>query len=252
MPEAVAEFQEVVKDYPLGLLGRRTVRALAGVTLKLQAGEVVGLLGPNRAGKTTLVKLLLSLCRPTAGLVRRFGKPAGDRSTLGRVGYMHEQQAFPRYLTAPGLLEFYGALTLVPYETVRQRIGPLLERVGLADRTREPVAGFSKGMLQRLALAQALINEPDLLVLDEPNEGLDLAGRKLVAEVVRDQRRHGRTALVVSHVLAEVEPLCDRVAVLRAGRLVYNGTIADLTRAPKTGSPRSLEAALQELYRKPS
>jgi ABC-2 type transport system ATP-binding protein len=250
MSEAFAEFEGVNKDYRLGLFGRRLVRAVAGVNLHIRPGEVFGLLGPNRAGKTTLVKLLLSLCRPTAGRVLRFGRPANERATLSRVGYVHEHQAFPRYLTATGLLEFYGALSLVPYEQVRQRVPGLLERVGLADRARDPIAVYSKGMVQRLAVAQALINEPDLLVLDEPNEGLDLNGRRLVADLIREQRGQGKTVLLVSHVVAEVEAVCDRIAVLRAGRVVYTGPVAEVTKEPKTGTPRSLEAALNELYQR--
>jgi ABC-2 type transport system ATP-binding protein len=249
---AVAEFEGVSKDYPVGPLSRRVVRAVAGVNLHLKPGEVFGLLGPNRAGKTTLVKILLSLCRPTSGRITRFGRPASDRSTLARVGYVHENQAFPRYLSAAGLLEFYGALSLIPYEQVRKRVQPLLERVGLADRSHEPIAQFSKGMVQRLAVAQALINEPDLLVLDEPNEGLDLAGRRLVGDLVRTQRGQGRTVLLVSHVLSEVEQLCDRVGVLFGGRLAYTGALAALLRDPATGAARPLEVALLELYGKAS
>jgi ABC-2 type transport system ATP-binding protein len=147
--------------------------------LRIESGEVFGLLGPNRAGKTTLVKMLLSLCRPTAGEVFRLGRPLSDRSTLGQVGYVHENHAFPRYLSAADLLEYYGALTLMPSDLVRERVPRLLERVGLADRSREPIARFSKGMLQRLGIAQALLNAPRLLVLDEPTEGLDLNGRRL-------------------------------------------------------------------------
>jgi ABC-2 type transport system ATP-binding protein len=163
---------------------------------------------------------------------------------------MHENQAFPRYLTASGLLEYYGALTYVPRADLARRIPKLLERVGLADRSREPIARFSKGMVQRLALAQSVINEPDLLVLDEPSEGLDLHGRQLVREVARELRDAGKTVLLVSHVLAEVERLCDRIAVLVNGKLVHVGPTAELSRDPKTGSTRSFEQALRELYSK--
>jgi ABC-2 type transport system ATP-binding protein len=245
---AVAEFENVTKDYPAGLLGRRPLRAVAGVSFRVEQGEVFGLLGPNRAGKTTLVKILLSLCRPTAGRAMRLGRPVADRRTLGRVGYVHENPAFPRYLTAAGLLEYYGALSLMPYEEVRQRVPKLLELVGLADRGREPIARFSKGMVQRLGVAQALINDPDLLVLDEPSEGLDLAGRRLVRELIADQRRRGRTVILVSHALEDVEQLCDRAAVLVAGRLVNLGPMADLVRDPGTGEDQDLETALQDLY----
>ncbi|HXG11320.1 MAG TPA: ABC transporter ATP-binding protein [Gemmataceae bacterium] len=245
---AVAEFEKVSKEYPAGLLRRHVRRAVADVSFRIEAGEVFGLVGPNRAGKTTLVKILLSLCRPTRGRVSRFGRPVADRASLARVGYVHEKPAFPRYLTAAGLLEYYGALALVPYEAVLRRVPQLLELVGLADRAGEPIARFSKGMVQRLGVAQALINDPDLLVLDEPNEGLDLTGRRLVADIVRQQRQRGRTTLLVSHVLPEVEQLCDRLAVLVEGRLVYAGPVAALKHDPRTGTERSLEQALQELY----
>jgi len=239
---AVVQFEDVTKDYPRGLLGRSSLQAVAKVSFGVSAGEVFGLLGPNRAGKTTLIKMLLSLCRSTSGRVLRFGRPAAERATLARVGYVHENQAFPRYLTAAGLLSYYGALALAPYEEVQRRVPVLLERVGLADRGREPIARFSKGMVQRLAVAQALINDPELLVLDEPSEGLDLAGRLLVREVVLEQRRRGRAVLLVSHVLTEVEKLCDRVAVVVAGRLVHLGSLSELMR------DRPLETALQALY----
>ncbi|HZT80852.1 MAG TPA: ABC transporter ATP-binding protein [Gemmataceae bacterium] len=242
---AVAEFDNVTKDYPAGFLGRRKVRAVAGVSLRVEPGEVFGLLGPNRAGKTTLVKLLLSLCRPTSGRAFRLGRPVCDRSTLGRVGYMHESPAFPRYLSAAGLLEYYGALALMPEPDARRRAAELLGRLGLADRAREPIARFSKGMVQRLALAQALLNDPELLVLDEPTEGLDLPGRQLVHAVVAEQRRRGRGVLLVSHSLPDVEALCDRVGVVVGGRLAYAGPLAGL--AGGRGE-RPLAEVLRELY----
>jgi ABC-2 type transport system ATP-binding protein len=245
-----AEFDSVTKDYPLGLLGMSKRRAIADVSLSIPAGQVFGLVGPNRAGKTTLVKILLTLCRPTAGKVRRLGEPVERRRTLARVGYVHENHAFPRYLTPAALLEFYGALTAVPYELVKKRLPLLLERVGLADRSRDPIRTFSKGMTQRLGIAQALINDPELLVLDEPNEGLDLSGRHLVANLIREQRQKGGTVILVSHVLPEVEQLCDRVGVIVGGRLAFEGPVSDLTRRNGAG-PRPLEAALAELYGKP-
>jgi ABC-2 type transport system ATP-binding protein len=247
----VAEFDHVSKRYPVDLLGRRFLQAVHEVSFRVEPGEVFGLLGPNRAGKTTLVKLLLSLCRPTSGRVWRLGKPVSHRASLARVGYVHENQAFPRYLTANDLLEYYGALTLMPEPEVRSRVPMLLEQVGLADRSREPISRFSKGMIQRLGLAQALLGDPDLLVLDEPSEGLDLAGRQLVRDVVRRRRQEGKTVLLVTHLLPEAERLCDRVAVLAGGLLTYVGPLADLTRDPATGSPRSLEQAMEELYTQP-
>lgn len=248
VPAPAAAFEGVGKSYPIGLLRRGPLRAVDDVSFHVERGEVFGLLGPNRAGKTTLVKILLSLCRPSSGAVHRLGRPVTDRRTLARVGYMHENHAFPRYLTAAGLLEYYAAMSLVPFEEARARVNPLLERVGLADRCAEPIACFSKGMVQRLGLAQALLTDPELLVLDEPTEGLDLAGRQLLRELVREQRRRGKSVLLVSHVLTEVEQLCDRVGVLVNGRLVHVGPLRGLTQDPATGQPRPLELALQELY----
>jgi ABC-2 type transport system ATP-binding protein len=246
---AAAGFIGVSKTYRDGLFRRRGVEALRDVRLRIEPAEVFGLLGPNRAGKTTLVKLLLSLCQPTCGEVFRLGRPLSDRSTLAQVGYVHENHSFPRYLSAAALLEYYGALTLLPSELVRDRVPRLLERVGLADRSREPIARFSKGMLQRLGIAQALLNEPRLLVLDEPTEGLDLHGRRLLREVVREVRERGGSVLLVSHVLTEIEHLCDRVGVLVNGRLVHVGPLVELTH-DDSGSPRSLERTLKNLYAK--
>ena len=187
-PTAVAEFVEVMKTYRTPVRRGRTVEALRGVSFGVAPGEVFALLGPNRAGKTTLVKILLGLCHPSGGRVVRLGRPLSERSTLARVGYMHENQAFPRYLTAVALLNYYGALSWIPPATLATRVPTVLERVGLADRAQEPIARFSKGMAQRLALAQALLAEPDLLVLDEPLEGLDLHGRQLLQDIIVQQR----------------------------------------------------------------
>ena len=244
MADAVA-FENVEKLYRSGPFARSGVPAVRGVTLSIPTGSVFGLLGPNRAGKTTLVKLLLSLTRPTAGAVSRLGEPVRVRRTLARVGYMHENHAFPRYLSAREVLHFYGGLSGVAAEDLPRRAAELLERVGLADRAAEPITRFSKGMVQRLGLAQALINDPDLLILDEPTEGLDLAGRQLLRDVVRSFRQSGKTVLLVTHVLSEVEDLCDELAVLVSGRLVYRGPLAELL--ARYGKP-SLEQALRGLY----
>lgn len=244
MATPAAEFDQVTKDYSFGPVGWAKRRAVTDVSLTIDAGQVFGLLGPNRAGKTTLVKILLTLCRATSGRIIRLGEPTAHRQTLARVGYVHENHAFPRYLTPAALLEYYGALSQVSYADLMKRIPVLLERVGLADRANDPIRTFSKGMTQRLGIAQALINEPDLLVLDEPNEGLDLEGRQLMAGLIRDQRAKGGTVILVSHVLPEVEQLCDRVAVIVGGRLEFQGRVDEL----KAG--RSIEQALAELYGK--
>jgi ABC-2 type transport system ATP-binding protein len=246
----LAEFRGVSKTYTDPIFHRPRTVAVRDVSFSVPAGRVFALLGPNRAGKTTLVKLLLTLCGPTAGEITRLGRPLADRSTLAQVGYVHENQAFPRYLTAAALLEYYGALTLLPQESIQERIPRLLERVGLADRAREPIARFSKGMLQRLGMAQALLNEPRLLVLDEPTEGLDLAGRQLLRDAVAEVRARGGSVLLVSHVLTEVERLCDWAAVLLQGRLVFLGPLEEL-RHQGFSKVHSLEAALEEVYRRP-
>ncbi len=244
---AAVVFEKVTKVYP-GRWPRRSVRALDQVSLTVPWGEVFGLIGPNRAGKTTLVKILLSICHPTDGRIMRLECPWSDRGTLSQVGYVHENPSFPRYLTAWQLVEGYGRMSGVSKRQLRQRTGELLEQVGLADRSRESIAQFSKGMLQRLALAQALVNDPKLLVLDEPSEGMDLNARQLLHEVIRQRRHRGYSVILVSHALADVEQLCDRVAVLREGRLALTGRVADL--APEAGpsDPHTLEDAVASLY----
>jgi len=247
----VAEFDNLTKVYRSAGWPRREIRALNGVTLSVKTGEVFGIVGPNRAGKTTLVKVLLSMCRPTSGRVRRLGAPLWDRSTLARVGYVHESQAFPVYLSATQLLEYYGALTCVPGALARRRGTALLERFGLSDRAHEPIRRFSKGMLQRLALAQALINEPELLVLDEPSEGMDLVARRLLDDVLSERKAQGHSAILISHALDEVERRCDRVAVIRAGRAAFVGPVADLAReeaGPHSEFTGSLESAIAPYY----
>ena len=240
-----ASFEGIVKQYPAGLLGRKRLQAVSNVSFEIRTGETFGLLGPNRAGKTTLVKVLLSLCRPTSGRAWRLGEPTERRGTLERVGYVHENPAFPRYLTATELLRFYGSLHDISTAKLKLVIPSLLERFGLVDRANEPISRFSKGMVQRLALAQALLNEPELLVLDEPNEGLDLLGKGMVADLIDDRKKAGRTTVLVSHAIAETERHYDRIAAIVGGRLSYLGPIAGLTR----DGALSLEAALAELYR---
>ena len=245
--QPMVEFKNVVKDYPRGLFGSGGLRAIDGVSLRVEPGEIFGLLGPNRAGKTTLVKLLLGLCFPSAGEVFRFGQPTTQRDTLRRVGYVHENQAFPRYLSARALLEFYGAMSLLPEPIVKARVPILLQRIGLDDRADDSIACFSKGMVQRLGIAQALLNEPDLLVLDEPSEGLDLEGRLFVRNLVKEQKSQGKSVLFVSHVLSEMELFCDRIGIIVGGKIAYLGALSDLLNLP-SGATRPLEAAVTGFY----
>jgi ABC-2 type transport system ATP-binding protein len=248
MQNLVAEFTNVSKSYRSPWHRGGTVCALQGISFGVHPGEVLGVLGPNRAGKTTLLKILLGLCGPTGGRVQRLGRPLSDKSTLSLVGYMHENQAFPRYLSARALLEFYGELAAIPPRILRSRVPLLLERLELADRSHESISRFSKGMVQRLALAQAMLSEPELLVLDEPMEGLDLNGRRLLQELIAEQRQAGKAVILVSHALAEVAEVCNRLVVLVAGRLAHVGSLADLVRDPDTGRAGPLETALWPLY----
>jgi len=245
---AAAVFSKVSKRFRVGL-GTRSITALDEVSLSIAWGEVFGLIGPNRAGKTTLVKKLLSICHPTSGRIMRMESSISDRSTLARVGYVHENPAFPRYLNARQVVEGYGRMTGLPRREVRERSEELLHRVGLADRLDERIQNFSKGMLQRLALAQALVNDPRLLVLDEPAEGMDLPARRLLDDVIEERRNAGHTVILVSHALTDVRRLCDRIAVLRGGRVAYMGTVAGLAGQDMQDNDDSpLESAVEALY----
>lgn len=243
----VATYENVSKTYKSGWFAPGTL-ALDSVTLRIPSGCVFALLGPNRAGKTTLVKLLLGLCRPTGGSIQRLGAPCGELRTLARVGYMHENQHFPRYLAARELLRLYASLTLMSAAVIPKRVDELLQRVGLADRAEEPINRFSKGMVQRLGLAQSLLNDPDLLILDEPTEGLDLIGRTMLRDIIAERKSRQKSVIIVSHVLTEVEQTCDRIGVIVAGKLVKEASIGELLTDPKTRQPRSLESVLRPLY----
>jgi ABC-2 type transport system ATP-binding protein len=243
----VAEFKQVWKVYQSGIWPRRSVPALRGVTLSIPAGSVFGLIGPNRAGKTTLLKLLLSIAYPTRGQVLRLSRPVSDRRTLVEVGYVHDSQAFPTYLTAQTLLEYYGTLGGLIGCELREAVRDRLLEVGLSDRAKEPIARFSKGMLQRLSLAQAILNDPELLILDEPAEGMDLQARRMLHDVLKRRQQRGRTAILVSHSLADIQRVCDQVAVLKFGEIAFAGSLHDLLRQ-KSAQSVDLEQALEPLY----
>ena len=203
--------------------------AVADLDLCVAAGEVFGFLGPNGAGKTTTVKMLLGLVRPTAGEARVLGCAPGDAASMGRVGFLPEHFRFPGWLSARGLLDLHGRLWHLPAERRRRRIGEVLERVGLADAADARLSTYSKGMSQRIGLAQALLAEPEVVFLDEPTSALDPLGRREVREIIRDLRQSGVTIFLNSHLLSEVEITCDRVAIVKAGRLIRVGRLADLT-----------------------
>jgi ABC-2 type transport system ATP-binding protein len=249
MTRPIVEFQNVCKTYRTGLLHRRTVHALRDVSFTISRGCVFALMGPNQSGKTTLVKTLLSICRPTSGTILRLGRSTFDCSTLAHIGYMHENSAFPSYLTAQALLSYYGGLSLLSGREISERIPRLLEEFGLDDRASEPIACFSRGMLERLALAQSLINDPELLVLDEPGEGMDLSARDLLHRVILRRKRQGKTVILVTHNMDDVRELCDEGAGLRGGKLAFCGPLAKMIGQPsvETGAA-ALKDALNPIY----
>jgi ABC-2 type transport system ATP-binding protein len=209
--------------------GSRRVTALAGINLRVEQGQVFGLLGPNGAGKTTTVKILLGLTRPTAGQARLLGRAAADPESRRRVGYLPEGHRFPGYLTARQTLSTFGRMSGMEKPVLRRRTGELLERVGLAEWADVRVKKFSKGMTQRLGLAAALVHDPEVLLLDEPTDGVDPVGRREIRDLLQEEAKRGKTVLLNSHLLSEIERTCDRVAVLRAGRVAAAGRIEDLT-----------------------
>jgi ABC-2 type transport system ATP-binding protein len=194
--------------------------AVEGLTLEVRRGEIFGFLGPNGAGKSTSVKMLLGLVAPTAGAADVLGSPVGDVEVRRRIGFLPEHFRFYDWLSAEELLSVHGRLYGMPPARLRDRIATLLELVGLSDHRRQKVREFSKGMLQRIGLAQALLNEPDLVILDEPTSGLDPGGRRLVRDIIRGERERGCTVLLNSHLLGEVEITCDRVAFIKHGRVL--------------------------------
>ncbi len=202
--------------------------AVKSLTLQVLQGEVFGFLGPNGAGKTTSIKMLLSLITPSSGTGRLLGTPLGDRATLARVGFLPEHFRFQDWLTAREFLELHGQLFDIEPRRLALRIDELLERVGLADFGDKLLHTFSKGMMQRIGLAQALLNQPDLVFLDEPTSGLDPVGRLLVRDLIRELRERGTTVFLNSHLLSEIEVTCDRVAFIRHGEVVRTLELARL------------------------
>ena len=205
-----------------------SVKAVDGLSLSLAPGEIVGFLGTNGAGKTTTIKMITGLLRPDAGEVSVFGGDPSDPAVRARIGYMPEVATYYPYLNARELLAFYGGICGLDAKSVRERTDSLLESVGLADAAKRPLRTYSKGMLQRAGIAQALLNDPDLLVLDEPFTGLDPLARIHFRELLRSLREKGKAVFFSSHELGETELLCDRVAIMKKGRCVYQGPVKDL------------------------
>ncbi|MBN1448245.1 MAG: ABC transporter ATP-binding protein [Bacteroidetes bacterium] len=205
------------------------VTALSELSLDVREGEIFGLLGPNGAGKTTFIKVLLQIVFPTAGTARMLGAPIGHPGTKARVGYLPENHRYPDFLTGAQVLRYFGKLSGVESATLQQRVDDRLRLVGMQDWHKTKIRKYSKGMMQRIGLAQALINDPQLVILDEPTDGVDPLGRKEIRDLLMRLRDQGKTVFLNSHLLSEVELICDRVAILNKGSLIRMGSVKELT-----------------------
>jgi ABC-2 type transport system ATP-binding protein len=222
------EIKSLTKDYAGGFWRKKPRRALNSLNLAVEAGETFGLLGPNGAGKSTTLKILFSLIFPTSGTAHILGRELGDTSMHNRLGFLPENPSFYDHLTAEEFMMFAAGLLGLGQNLARRRTGELLERAGLAGTKKLRLLSFSKGMVQRLGIAQALINDPDVVFLDEPMSGLDPIGRREVRNLILDLRREGKTIFFSTHILSDAETLCDRVAILNRGRLLSSGDMREI------------------------
>jgi ABC-2 type transport system ATP-binding protein len=241
--QPVIEIQSLKKVFRVGFWGRR-VTAVAGLSLEVRPGEVFGFLGPNGAGKTTTLKMLMGLIYPSSGTATLFGQPIGDQAAKAKVGFLPESPYFYDYLTSREFLQFYGHLFGLLGGSLEKRIDELLELVGMTHARDLQLRKFSKGMLQRVGIAQALINNPELVILDEPMSGLDPIGRKEVRDLILRLKESGKTVMFSSHILHDAELLCDRVAMIMKGKLVTCGLVSDLVGQSAT---QSVEMIVEKL-----
>ena len=239
----VIQVETLTKNYRQNWLRHRVIEALRNVSFGVRRGEIFGLLGPNGAGKTTMVKVLLGIVRKTVGSASLMGYHTGSRKARRHVGYLPEQLRIAPHHTANTALAYYARLSGMSTLLIKQRIEPILDRVGLDDCHRLSVKNYSKGMIQRLGLAQALLHNPQLLILDEPTDGLDPIGRSKVRTILNELREEGCTVFLNSHLLQEVELICDRVAILNRGTLRFVGTIGEAT--AKMEATRQLHVVIE-------
>lgn len=224
MEQAAISIQGLTKDFAVGMRGLK-LRAVDGLSLEVGDNEIFGLLGPNGCGKSTTIKIILGLLKPSAGECRIFGQPSHLVSARSRVGFLPEAPYFYRYLTGRELVRFYARVCGVPKRERSDAVDEVIELVGMTEAAKRRVGTYSKGMLQRIGLAQAIVHDPKLVILDEPTAGVDPLGSAAIAEIVRELKKRGKTVLLSSHLLAQIEGLCDRVAILHRGKLVKQGRV---------------------------
>ncbi len=243
--DLLVEVKDLHKTYVVGLR-RKKFHAVRGLSFSVKRGEVFGIVGPNGAGKTSTIKILTGLMKASSGEAKLFGMSTRSIESRRKLGYLPEGPYFYEHLKVKELLTYYGQLHGLDHQTLNQRIPELIERVGLSHATDRPLKKFSKGMRQRAGLAQALINDPELVILDEPQSGLDPIGRREVRDLIFDLKQRGKTVVFSSHILPDVEAVCDRVALFHKGKIIEEGLLDDLL-GKRTHSYEVLVANLKDI-----
>lgn len=247
--------ENLTKDFSVGIRGVK-LRAVDNLNLEIRDNEIFGLLGPNGSGKSTTIKIILGLLEASAGQCEIYGKPSSAVASRRSVGFLPEAPYFYRYLSGRELVRFYARICGVKRRNIQKQIDEVIEMVGMTEAAHRRVGNYSKGMLQRIGLAQALVHDPQLIILDEPTAGVDPIGSASIAEIIRELKRRGKTVLLCSHLLAQIEGLCDRVAILHRGKLIRQGTVENLIQEKDTQSlvvqnlsPEGLTAVEREIKR---
>jgi ABC-2 type transport system ATP-binding protein len=235
MAESAIRIQELTKDFPVGISGKK-LRAVEGLNLEVRDNEIFGLLGPNGSGKSTTIKIVLGLLEPSTGECAIYGRPSREVGARRSVGFLPEAPYFYRYLSGRELVRYYARLCGVPKGDLEAAVESVIELVGMGEAAHRRVGTYSKGMLQRIGLAQAIVHDPRLVILDEPTAGVDPLGSAAIAEIIRELKARGKTVLLSSHLLAQIEGLCDRVAILHRGRKVREGRVDELVAEPAADS----------------
>lgn len=244
------ETQNLSKEYT-ARFSKQKVNALNEFTFNVEQGEIFGLLGPNGAGKTTLIKILLAITFPTSGTAKIFGTEVTNPRWKNKVGYLPENHKFPSYLTGEQVLSYYGLLSgMKDGAKMQKRIDEMLALMNLTQWRKTKIKKYSKGMMQKLGLAQSMLSEPDLIFLDEPTDGVDPIGRKEIRDILTEIKSRGKTIFLNSHLLSEVEMICDRVAILNKGDLIKEGNVDDLTRAENVFAVHTVEALNMDIKQK--